>query len=153
MMRVLLTGMCCGKTTLERSGGKYVDLDIFAGVKTRRQRTIARRMVEIYAQDCAESGKVYLMNIDRFDKWALQLSPHIKVTGIAVPGESAFEGMERLFRERDMEELGSVRARTYLDFCTRLRSNIELAQRLSGELSCPLHFLKKGEFIDDYIHG
>lgn len=153
MMSVFLTGMCCGKTALEKRGGKHIDLDIFAGVKTRRQRTIARRMVEVFAQDCAETDRVYLMNIDRFHKWGLQCSPYIKVIGIAVPGEDAFDGMERLFRERDMEELGSVRARTYLEFCARLRSNIGLAERLSRELSCPLHFLKEGEFIGDYLHS
>lgn len=153
MMSVFLTGMCCGKTEEEKLGGKYIDLDIFSGVKTRRQRGIARRMIEIFAQDCAEAGSVYMMNIDRFSKWGLEDSSCIKVAGIAVPGEEAFGSMERLFRARDMEEHGSVRARTYMDFRSRLRSNIGLAERLSRELGCPLYLMKDGEFIYDYLHG
>lgn len=139
-MKVLLTSMCTGKTSLEKHHTRYVDLDIFANVKTQRQIGIIQQMVANFAAKCDEEC-IYMFNMDRFYKYGLENIPSIKIIAVAVPEEEAFSYYEKLFIERENKENGGVRQRAFDCFCKSLRLNKKKAEELEKQ-GVPVIYLK-----------
>lgn len=144
-MNVILTSMCCGKTSLEKHSTKYFDFDIFANVKTRRQIAVVRQMVSDYARNC-DDGTVYLFNMDRFYKFGLDTVSSIKIIEVAVPEEPAFDYFLSLYKDREFKENGGVRERAYNCFKESLALNLEKAKELETK-GIKVHYFKKGENI------
>lgn len=144
-MEVILTGMCAGKTTLERKLTNYVDMDFFCGVKSRRQIAIAKRMIELYSKEAVE-GNYYIFNIDRFEKLELYTIPTIKIKEIVIPID--FEFRKEIFMNR--QDKGDS---SFEYFLTHLENNVKLARLYSHKYKVPLHFLKGGEFLYDYFYN
>ena len=140
-MKVLLTSMCTGKTSLEKHHTRYVDLDIFANVKTQRQIDIVRNMINDFASQCDEEC-IYMFNMDRFYKYGLENIPSIKIIAVAVPGEEAFSYYENLFIERENKENGGVRQRSFDCFYKSLRLNLKKAECLEKQ-GVPVIYLKR----------
>lgn len=139
-MNVILTGMCTGKTSLEKHRTRYVDLDIFANVKTQRQIEIVRQMMCNFSKKCDEES-IYMFNMDRFFKYGLELIPSIKILSIIIPGENTFPYYENLFVRREIEENGGVRYRAFDCFRESLRMNLKKASELEKK-GVPVVYLK-----------
>ena len=144
-MNVILTSMCCGKTSLEKHNTKYFDFDIFANVKTNRQLAVVRQMVSDFARNC-DDRNIYLFNMDRFYKFGLNTVPFIKIVEVAVPEEPAFEYFLNLYKDRELKENGGVRERAYNCFKKSLVFNLEKARELETK-GIKVHYLKYGENI------
>lgn len=151
IMNVILTSMCCGKTSLEKHNTKYFDFDIFANVKTRRQIAVVRQMISDYARYC-DDGMVYLFNMDRFYKFGLDTVPFIKIIEAAVPEVSAFDYFLGLYKDRELKENGGVRKRAYNCFKKSLFFNLEKARELEAK-GVKVHYLKYGENIKYLLRG
>lgn len=149
-MNVILTSMCCGKTSLEKHNTKYFDFDVFANVKTRRQITVVRQMISDYARNC-DGGMVYLFNMDRFYKFGLDTVSFIKVIEVAVPEASAFDYFLSLYKDRELKENGGVRERAYNCFKKSLVFNLEKARELETK-GVKVHYMKQYENLE-YILG
>lgn len=150
-MQVLLTSSCCGKTALEAEKGRYIDFDLFSGVKTRRQRAIIKTLISVFAEECADRDKIYLMNINQFIKWELKDIKSLEIVDIVIPSPEMFKEMVSRFRKRDMAN-GAVRQDILNYFKINLHKNIENGQELATFFKCPLHFFRKGEYLNDYLH-
>ncbi len=144
-MNIILTSMCCGKTSLEKHNTKYFDFDIFANVKTSRQIAVVRQMISDFARNCDDEN-IYLFNMDRFYKFELDTVSFIKIVEVAVPEESAFKYFLNLYKDRELKENGGVRERAYNCFKKSLVSNLEKARELEAE-GIKVHYLKYGENI------
>lgn len=144
-MNVILTSMCCGKTSLEKHNTKYFDFDIFANAKTRRQIAVVRQLISDFARNC-DNGNFYLFNMDRFYKFGLDTVPFIKIIEVAVPEASAFDYFLSLYKNREVKENGGVRERSYNCFKKSLVSNLEKARELEAK-GIKVHYLKYGENI------
>lgn len=144
-MNVILTSMCCGKTSLEKHNTKYFDFDVFANVKTRRQITVVRQMISDFARN-HDDRMVYLFNMDRFYKFGLDTVPFIKIIEVAVPEESAFEYFLSLYKDRELKENGGVRECAYNCFKKSLVFNLEKARELEAK-GIKVHYLRYGENI------
>lgn len=144
-MNVILTSMCCGKTSLEKHNTQFFDFDIFANVKTSRQIAVVRQMISDYAENC-DDRMVYLFNMDRFYKFGLNTVPFIKVIEAAVPEASAFDYFLNLYKDRELKENGGVRERAYNCFKKSLVFNLEKARELEAK-DVKVHYLKHGENI------
>ena len=144
-MNVILTSMCCGKTSLEKHNTQFFDFDIFANVKTSRQIAVVRQMISDYAENC-DDRMVYLFNMDRFYKFGLDTVPFIKVIEAAVPEASAFDYFLNLYKDRELKENGGVRERAYNCFKKSLVFNLEKARELEAK-DVKVHYLKHGENI------
>lgn len=149
-MNVILTSMCCGKTSLEKHNTKYFDFDIFANVKTRRQIAVVRQMISDYARNC-DVGMVYLFNMDRFYKFGLDTVPFIKIIEVAVPEASAFDYFFGLYKDRELKENGGVRERAYNCFKKSLVFNLEKARELEAK-GVKVHYMQQYENLE-YILG
>ena len=145
IMNVILTSMCCGKTSLEKHNTQFFDFDIFANVKTSRQIAVVRQMISDYAENC-DDRMVYLFNMDRFYKFGLNTVPFIKVIEAAVPEASAFDYFLNLYKDRELKENGGVRERAYNCFKKSLVFNLEKARELEAK-DVKVHYLKHGENI------
>lgn len=150
-MNVILTSMCCGKTSLEKHNTKYFDFDIFANVKTRRQIAVVRQMISDYARNC-DDRMVYLFNMDRFYKFGLDTVPFIKVIEAAVPEASAFDYFLGVYKDRELKENGGVRERAYNCFKKSLVFNLEKARELEAK-GIKVHYLGYGENIKYLLRG
>ena len=150
-MNVILTSMCCGKTSLEKHNTKYFDFDVFANVKTRRQIAVVRQMISDFARNC-DAEMVYLFNMDRFYKFGLDTVPFIKIIEVAVPEASAFEYFLSLYEDREVKENGGVRERAYNCFKKSLVFNLEKARDLETK-GIKVHYLRYGENIKYLLRG
>ena len=150
-MNVILTSMCCGKTSLEKHNTKYFDFDVFANVKTRRQIAVVRQMISDFAKNC-DAEMVYLFNMDRFYKFGLDTVSFIKIIEVVVPEASAFEYFLSLYKDREFKENGGVRERSYSCFKKSLVSNLEKARELQAK-GINVHYLKYGENIKYLLRG
>lgn len=131
-MNVILTSMCCGKTFLEKHDTKYVDLDIFANVKTQRQIRIVRQMIADFAEKC-DKENIYLFNMDRFFKYELETISSIKILEVIIPSKQAFSYYEMIYQKREIKENGVVRTNAFNCFCKSLRLNLEKAKELEKQ--------------------
>ena len=131
-MDVILGGMCTGKTSLEKKNTKYVDLDIFANVKTQRQIGIVRQMIADFAEKC-DKENIYLFNMDRFFKYELETIPSIKILEIIIPSEQAFSYYKMLYQQREIKRNGGVRIKAFNNFCASSRFNFEKAKELEKQ--------------------
>lgn len=150
IMNVILTSMCCGKTSLEKHNTIFFDFDIFSNVKTRRQIAVVRQMVSDYARNCND-GMVYLFNMDRFYKFGLDTVSFIKVIEVAVPEASAFDYFLSLYKDRELKENAGVRERAYNCFKKSLFFNLEKARELEAK-GIKVHYMKQYENLE-YILG
>lgn len=150
-MNVILTSMCCGKTSLEKHNTKYFDFDVFANVKTRRQIAVVRQMISDFARNC-DNGNIYLFNMDRFYKFGLDTVPFIKIIEAAVPEATAFDYFLGLYKDRELKKNGGVRERAYNCFKKSLVFNLEKARELETK-GIKVHYLKYGENIKYLLRG
>lgn len=148
-MDVILASMCSGKTSLEKLGTRFVDLDIFANVKTERQIEIARQMIAGFAERRGD-GKIYLFNMDRFYKFSLDKAPAIKIICAVVPAADAFPYFETLFIQREKIENGGIRQRAFDTFRRSLAENLGKARELERQ-GVKVHWLRGGESIKNYL--
>ncbi len=145
-MNVILTSICCGKTYLTKVNRTFIDLDIFANVKTWEQRKIAFSMIYNFAKK-ADDTKIYLFNIDRFEKLELYKISEIKIIKIILAKD--YEFRRHIFIKRDMEEYGATRLKK-LNLFEESFSKIEkLGSEYSQKYNVPLQFLENGKFLSD----
>lgn len=149
-MNVILTSICCGKTFLSKINSQYVDLDIFAGVKTKQQQQIVFEMVKSFAQK-VDNTKVYLFNIDRFEKLELYKISEIRIIKIILARDYNFRC--RLFGKRDIKEYGTVRIKKYKDFREHFSEIIKLGREYSKKYNICLQFLEGGKFLKEALEA
>ena len=136
-----------GKTSLEKKNTKYVDLDIFANVKTQRQIGIVRQMIADFAEKC-DKENIYLLNMDRFFKYELETIPSIKVLGIIIPCEQAFFYYKMLYLQREIKRNGGVRIKAFNNFCASFWFNFEKAKELEKQGIKVVYLEPGGRIID-----
>jgi hypothetical protein len=146
-LNVILTSICCGKTYLTKSDSRYIDLDIFQGVKTRKQRQIVFDMIKAIAEK--NDNVTCLFNIDRFDKLELWKIPEIKIVRIILARDYDFRCT--VFAKRDIEEYGNIRIKKYKEFKEKFSEIIKLGKSYSQKYNVELQYLENGKFLKDIL--
>lgn len=148
-MEMILSESCCGKTSLCKASGKYMDFDIFSKAHGFSV-PLVRAVIKAYLPCCDES-KTYLFNATSFFEYGLDGIDGIRVSRIILPDMTAesIRFRRSVFEKRDIANYGFVRSKQLRLLAVRYGKAHEFAARHFPKIT--VETIRENQFIKDII--